>query len=137
LAVPTRFIEQPEFEELLRLEGGTITTYKLTAIPFDPPRPEHPAGLLTEKKLSSVRVLMLPVYEPRLYRDPSGVMSVVYPSFEYLTYEAASDIHPIKNEWCYRFTPYNWDEDSELGHAEFLFKDEALADYDKSDVLTH
>ena len=139
MAIPTRFIEKEEFEELLAVEeGDTIPLYKLTAIPFQPPRPDNTDG---ESPLdggkSAVRVMMLPVIEPRLYRDPNKVMFVVYPSFNTLTYSDAQDMHPIKGAWCYRFTPYGWDGAEPLADATYLFEDTVVEAYDLADVTTH
>ena len=127
MAIPTRFIEAEEFEELLELEDGdTIPIYKLTAIPFNPPRPiedgEEEAEPVPEQ---SIRVMLLPVVEPRLYKDPHKAVFVVFPSFDNITYEAAQDMHPVKEAWAYRFTPYHWDGTSPLVHATYLLNQTA------------
>lgn len=137
MAIPTRFIEREEFEELLALEeGDSIATYKLTALPFHPPHPEGEDGH-EEPEEKSIRVMLLPVIEPRLYRDPHKVTFVVFPSFETIDYAAAQDMHPVKDAWCYRFTPYHWDGSSPLVHATYLFKEEVVPPFVLGDTDTH
>lgn len=139
MAIPTRFIEAEEFEELLAVEeGDTIPLYKLTAIPFHPPLPDdvepHPEE---DDKRTAVRVMMLSVVEPRLYRDANKTIFIVYPSFNTLTYEDAQDMHPIKGAWCYRFTPFGWDGAEPLADATYLFEDTAIEAYDLTNPATH
>ena len=139
MAIPTRFIEAEEWEELLALEeGDVIAIFKLTAIPFQPPLPdgEEPHTPLADNK-TAVRVMKLPVVEPRLYRDPHKNVFIIYPSFNTLTYDDAQDMHPIKGAWCYRFAPSNWDGNDPLKHATYLFEDVALEAYDPADPATH
>lgn len=141
MAIPTRLIEQEEFQELLAVEeGDTIPIFKLTAFPFNPPLPdgegwpehEHP------RAPAAVRVMLLPVVEPRLYRDPNKNMFVVFPSFETMEYEDAQDMHPMTGAWCYRLTPYHWDESSSpLKDATYLFRDEWVNPFDADDPETH
>lgn len=137
MAIPTRFIETKEFEELLAVEeGDTIPIYKLTAVPFHPP---HPEGVEPHEEPveQSIRVMLLPVVEPRLYRDPHKVTFVVFPSFDTIDYAAAQDMHPVKGAWCYRFTPYHWAEGSPLVHATYLFKDEPVPAFELGNTETH
>lgn len=139
MAIPTRFIEQAEYEELIAVEeGDTIPIYKLTAIDFNPPRPvsdDEPAP--TEPEKGSVRVLLLAVVEPRLYRDPNKNVFVVFPSFETLDYAAAEDLHPTKGAWAYRFAPYYWDKASPLSHATYLVREEEVPAFELGNTLTH
>lgn len=139
MAIPTRFIEEAEFRELLQVEDDdTIPVYKLTAFQFNPPRPVEDGEDAPEPAdEKSVRVMLLAVVEPRLYRDDNGVVFVVFPSFETLDYAAARDLHPDHDAWAYRFAPYYWRSDSPLSHASYLFKTEEIGAFDREDVLTH
>jgi len=136
MTVPTRFIEEDEFRELMKIEGEVIPAFKLVAIPFNPPAPGKPEPDYRDYK--AIRVLLMNVAEPRLYRDPHGVIFVVLPSFDDLTFEQAQEAHPIKDGvWCYRFTPYSWDADSDIYDAAYLFPESELPAFDLDDVLTH
>lgn len=139
MAIPTRLIEAEEFERLMEVEDGdTIPVYKLTALQFEPPRPladgEAPPEPTPEQ---SVRVMLLAVVEPRLYRDPSKNIFVVFPSFETLDYAAAQDLHPIKGAWAYRFAPYHWDKGSPLAHATYLVREEDVPAFELGNTDTH
>lgn len=139
MVMPTRFIEKEEFKELIAVEeGNTITIHKLTAIQFQPPLPEGddwPAVDDYPESLS-IRIMLLAVSEPRLYRDERGVTFVVLPSFETLTYEAAQDCLPVKGAYCYRLAPYEWDNRLPLKDAIYVFSTDVPA-FDLEDVLTH
>ena len=139
MAVPTRWLEAKEFDELMELEeGDTVPIYKLTAIPFNPPRPLD-EGEEEPKKAEeqSIRVMLLAVVEPRIYKDPHKVIFVVFPSFDTLDYDKAQDLHPVKGAWAYRFTPYHWDGSSPLVHASYLVREEAVPPFVLGNTETH
>ena len=134
MTVPTRFIEENEFAELMKIEGDTIPLYKLVAIPFAPPTPDEPDHT---EDYPAIRVLFLNVSEPRLYRDRHKVVFVVLPGFADLDFEQARDAHPVKdNVWCYRLTPYTWDTDSDLVLAAYLFPEDTVPPFVLDDVET-
>jgi len=122
----------------MKLEGDLFPgLFKLTAIPFKPPTPSSPAGEIDYDDYPAIRIMFMNVSEPRLYRDENNIVFVVLPAFADIDYEMVSDAHPIHDEWCYRLSPYDWDEDSALVAAEYIFRDDILADFDISDVMTH
>jgi len=133
--IPTRFIEQPEFIELMALEGSSYPVYKLSAIPFDPPIPGHEDP--DWNNYATVRILMLNVLEPRLYRDLNNVIFVVLPSFDVVTYDVASDAHPSHGAWCYRFSTYTYGLDDDMSEATFLFNEKVLPPFDVEEIYTH
>lgn len=135
--MPTRFIDREEFTELMHLEGDSFPLYKLVAIPFGPPTPEGVPDPPEAKTFPTVRILMLNVAEPRLYRDENGIVFVVLPSFDVVTYDIASDAHPVHGEWCYRFSPYNYDGKSDISDAAFLFNEAAVPTFELEDFTTH
>jgi hypothetical protein len=137
MTIPTRFIEREEFNGLMRLEGNVFPLFKLVAIPFNPPTPDHPNGPVDYGNYKAIRVLMLNVIEPRLYRDENGIVFVVLPNFDVVTYDIAADAHPIHDAWCYRFSPYNWDDNDHLGQAVYLFSDDTIPAFNLDDVDTH
>lgn len=137
MAIPTRFIDKEEFDELMKLEGNVLPLFKLAAIPFAPPTPEHPGGGMDYENYKAVRILMLNVAEPRLYRDENKIVFVVLPSFDVVTYAIASDAHAIHDAWCYRLTPYNWDNDDHMAQAAYLFSEGTIPAFNLDNVDTH
>lgn len=138
MSIPTRFIDKDEFTTLMDLEGDTIPLFKLAAVPFSPPTPEEPNGPIDyNKNYQTIRIMMLNVLEPRLYRDDNKVVFIVLPGYEALTYEVASDIHPHHEEWCYRFSPYSWDGEEHMADATYLFKPDTVPNFELGNVETH
>lgn len=135
----TRFIEEEEFKALAALEGDTIALFKLVAIPFKPPTPdgEDMPDYTNYQNGSTIRVLMLNVSEPRLYKDSNGIVFVVLPGYDVVTYDVANDVHPTKDAWCYRMAPYTWNAGSDLADAAYLFSEAPLVPYDDADLSTH
>lgn len=138
MKTPTRFIDKEEFNSLMELENNTIPLFKLAAIPFLPPTPDEPNGPIDySKEYKTIRIMMLNVLEPRLYRDENKVVFIVLPSYETVTYEIASAIHPEHDEWGYRFSPYSWDGEEHMADATYLFKDETIPNFDLSNTATY
>lgn len=112
---PTGMLEQAQFEKLIEQQGGTLPTYKIVAIEFDPDQnlPADPG----------IRVMLLNVLTPTLYRDKEGVGFVVLPSTQEMTYEGLAAAHTNKHAWCYRFTEMHYASDWDMGRARYYFKD--------------
>ena len=141
-AIPTRFIDKAEFDDLMKLEGGSLPLYKLVAIPFVPPTPEGmepPEGIIDydNYKASTIRVLLLNVTEPRLYKDEQGLVFIVLPSYDIVTHEVASTIFPRTDVWCYRFSPYSWDSKDDMDLAAYLFPENTVPNFELNNVETH
>lgn len=112
MTIPTRIIEQAEFTELMKQEGDVLPLFKLTALPFDPPRPGPPEP--NKKEPIGVNVLLLNVSEPCIYKDHGAHMAFVlipgYDSETWFTYQNFQDCHIVKGAWAYRLAPAYWEE---------------------------
>lgn len=133
----TRFIEEQEFHELIAIEGDTLPLYKLTAIPFKPPTPDGEDMPDYHDYKSVIRVMLLNVKEPRLYKDKNKVVFLVLPSYDTVTYDVANECHPVKDAWCYRFSTYGWDKSYDLDAAVYLTSEAALPAFELGDLSTH
>lgn len=127
MTIPTRIIEKPEFMELSKAEGDVVTLFKLTNIPFNPPRPD---GESPQKfKTVAINVLLMNVSDPVIYKDKGTNTAYVimngYDEENTFTYENFQDCHIVKNSWGYRLTPSYWDpldESDDLDEAVFRFQ---------------
>lgn len=124
MAVPTRIIEKPEFEELMRTEGSTVPLFRLDAVGFQPPRPKEQWG---GEPGISINVLMLNVIEPVIYKDGRGDAYIIMSAYDdgnTFTYANFQDCHYVKGAWYYRLAPAVWqanDDDFELAEAIYCF----------------
>jgi hypothetical protein len=112
MTIPTRLIEKAEFDELQRAEGDTLILHKLTALPFDPPRPDGQAQ--TKVKHREMNVLLMNVSDPVIYKEKDTKMVFIimngYDDASTFTYENFQDCHIEKGAWCYRLAPNYWSE---------------------------
>jgi hypothetical protein len=134
LAIPTRFIDDEEFHELMRQEGDVLPLFKLSALPFNPPRPGDP---YPDPEEVSVNVLLVNVAEPCLYRDKDMDMAFIlmnaYDQDETFTYDNFQDCHIIKRAWAYRLSPAYWQE---LDPHDEYDLDDAVYCFAPSDIPT-
>lgn len=127
MAIPTRFIEKDEFDDLMAQEGNVLPLFKLTALPFNPPTPDGPA--MQHPELNYVNVLLVNVAEPCLFRDKEANIGFIlmngYDTDGTFTYENFEDCHTTKGAWAYRLSPSYWDEgdweDHDLSDAVYRF----------------
>jgi hypothetical protein len=111
VTLPTKFIDNDEFEELMNQEDGVIPLFLLAAVPFLVGAPEEEWPILPD--LPEVNVLLLNVAEPVLYREASTNKGfVILPGFNIMeyTYKDFEEIHPVKAAWGYRLAPNGWEE---------------------------
>lgn len=113
MTVPTRIIEEDEYNKLIEQErGDTIIKFYLEDIAFNPPIPGEEWTPHTPKRVS---VLLLNVIEPFLYKSQdTGETFVIlngYGGEEWFGYEAFQDAHLVKGAWGYRLFPQGWDAD--------------------------
>ena len=115
MTIPTRRIEEPEFNELQKLEGDTIQLHKLTALSFEPPVPHGQARVV--HKRAAMNILLMNVSDPVIYKDPETKMTFIimngYDQDNVFTYENFQDCHITKGAWCYRLAPSYWDEEND------------------------
>lgn len=130
MTIPTRIIDKPEFMELSKAEGDTITLYKLVNIPFSPPLPNGWAKP-NKDKIAAMNVLLMNVHEPVIYKDKASNTAYIimngYDQEATFTYENFQDCHLIKNSWGYRLAPSYWDptdRTDDLDDAIYRFRHE-------------
>lgn len=140
--IPTRFIEQDEFEGLIQQEtGDLLMRYQLEGFAFYPPRPNEPFQYI-DPKPTHLHVLFLNVATPVLYRDKrDGELLVILNKYGTYEFDFYSRIHPFgENAWYYSLAPHSWQMDEwdyPLDDSEFYFRDTALPAYNKERIETH
>lgn len=144
MGIPTRIIEQPEFDELLRQNGGLALDFYLKPVAWLPPCPDHGYhGDPWEDK--ALHIFFLNVLEPVIYIDTRGnhklpyVLLPISRGVEEYTFEQIAEIHPFgksKDVWGYELGVAG-EERCDLDETWWWFNNGPIPAYNKDKVETH
>ena len=142
MGIPTRIIEQAEFDRLVAEDGGdTIVRFYLKPVAWLPPCPDHGYnGDPWEDK--ALHIIFLNVLDPVIYIDRAGdtpqacVIMPIAKGVEEYSFAEIAQIHPFGGSkvWAYELGP-TWSRD--LEDTYWWFNHGPIPAYDKDKVETH